>query len=363
MSTSIAALSSSKIKDAAGIAAGGADARPERILELAGEVGDAVRSRTGAIRAITGQTKILALNALIESARAGDAGRGFAVVANEVKAVSSQIEQVAQALELELSSKVGALEEVGARMVEDVRGQRLADLAFNAIEIIDRNLYERTCDVRWWATDSAIVQAAASRSPEACGFASRRLGVILDAYTVYLDLWIVGPDGRVLATGRPDRFRCTGLDVSGDAWFRDAMARSSGDDYAVADISTVGGLEGRQSATYAAPIFAQGAKTGQKLGVLGVHFDWGPQAGTVVGGVRLREDEAARTRVLLLDRDLRVIAASDGQGILTSRFPLETGGRDQGFYTDGSGAVVAFARTPGYETYKGLGWYGCIVQH
>lgn len=337
-------------------------ARPERILELAEEVGRTVTVRTNAIRSITGQTKILALNALIESARAGDAGRGFSVVANEVKAVSTQIEQVAKDLESELSSRVRALESLGARMVEEVRGGRLADLAHNAVEIIDRNLYERTCDVRWWATDSAIVQAASTRSDADAAFAGRRLGVILDAYTVYLDLWIVGTDGRVLANGRPGRHAVKGLDVSGENWFRDALACGSGDDYAVADIAVCRALGGLQTATYAAPIFADGAKTGTKLGVLGIHFDWGQQADTVVRGVRLTGDERSRTRVLLLDRNHRVIAASDGQGVLDTTFPLEAAGRDMGFYPIPGGGMVGFARTPGYETYQGLGWYGCLVQ-
>ena len=39
----------------------------------------------------------------------------------------------------------------------------MVDLALNAIEFIDRNLYERTCDVRWWATDSAVVDCVALR--------------------------------------------------------------------------------------------------------------------------------------------------------------------------------------------------------
>ncbi len=36
-------------------------------------------------------------------------------------------------------------------MSHRANGERLVDLALNAIEIIDRNLYERSCDVRWWA--------------------------------------------------------------------------------------------------------------------------------------------------------------------------------------------------------------------
>ncbi len=75
---------------------------PERIIELTGLVGSAVRDKVKRVKAITSQTKILALNALIEAARSGDAGKGFAVVAGEVKGVSAQIEDVTAELEGEV---------------------------------------------------------------------------------------------------------------------------------------------------------------------------------------------------------------------------------------------------------------------
>ena len=53
-------------------------------------------------------------------------------------------------MEAELKNALDELRSVGGRMVKNVRGQRLVDLCRNSIEIIDRNLYERTCDVRWW---------------------------------------------------------------------------------------------------------------------------------------------------------------------------------------------------------------------
>jgi len=60
-------------------------------------------------------------------------------------------------------------------------------------------------------------------------------------------------------------------------------------------------------------------------------------------------------------RDGCIIAASDGQGILSERVSLSLNGQRSGFYHDRSGMLVAFHATPGYETYRGLGWYGVIV--
>ena len=104
------------------------------------------------------------------------------------------------------------------------------------------------------------------------------------------------------------------------------------------------------------------APTASRSACSPIHFDWEPQARAIVKGVRLSESEKARTRVLLVDADKRVIAASDEQGILSERIQLDTGGRKHGFYHDGNGHAVAFHETPGYETYAGLGWYGVILQ-
>jgi len=336
--------------------------RPERILDLSERLSTVAGEKIGEIARVNRAAKMLSINALIVAARAGEAGKGFAIVAEEFKKISTEIDAVAAALESQVRTDLDELTAIGGAILGHMRGQRLADLALNAIEIVDRNLYERTCDVRWWATDSAVVTCVGAPSPATARHASQRLGVILDAYTVYLDLWICDASGRVVATGRPDRYPAARNSSAADTpWFRDAMKTASGDDFIACDIERVKALNDAPVATYATAIREEGLSNGKVLGVLGVHFDWKPQAQAVVDGVRLTHEERSRSRVMLLDQRGRVLASSDGRGVLTEVFPLNTAAGVMGSYADGD-LTVGYARTPGYETYKGLGWYGCLAQ-
>ena len=330
------------------------------IAELTAEVGRIAQDKIGRIQQITAQAKMLALNARIEAARAGEAGRGFAVVAQEVRGIGAAIEGLAQELESGLSSRIADLQRSVDAVAARTQGERLVDLALNAVELIDRNLYERTCDVRWWATDAAVIGCAARPDREAADHAAARLGVILSAYTVYLDLWLCGRDGTVLANGRPGRYpQLRGASVAGERWFRDALALR-GDDYVPGEVRVEPRLGAAPVATYAAAIRDGG---GSACGVLAVHFDWEPQARAIVRGVRISEADRARTRVVLVDAQRRILAASDGKGVLSETLPVGFDGRESGVARDArSRTVTAFHRTPGYETYQGLGWYGAIVQ-
>jgi methyl-accepting chemotaxis protein len=93
---------SSRIANDAVAQAKKTDARINALSQAAGRIGDVVKL----ITAIAEQTNLLALNATIEAARAGEAGRGFAVVASEVKALASQ---TAKATE-EIGTQIGAMQ-------------------------------------------------------------------------------------------------------------------------------------------------------------------------------------------------------------------------------------------------------------
>ena len=90
-----------------------ADADTVALIHAADRIGDV----TKLIQNIARQTHLLALNASIEAARAGDAGRGFAVVASEVKSLSQQTAHATDAI----ASQIGAVQTSTVNVVDAIR--------------------------------------------------------------------------------------------------------------------------------------------------------------------------------------------------------------------------------------------------
>ncbi len=112
--------------------------RIKRLGESSQEIGEI----TELISDITEQTNVLALNAAIQAASAGDAGRGFSVVAEEVQRLAErsgdatrQIAALVKTIQSDTQDAVGAMERSTQGVVE---GARLSDAAGNALGEIDR---------------------------------------------------------------------------------------------------------------------------------------------------------------------------------------------------------------------------------
>lgn len=310
------------------------------------------------------QIRLLAINALIEAARAGDTGKGFAVVANEVQRLAQTATEIAEKFETRVLGRIGLGRSMADALVVEMEGVRLTDLAQTLVQLIVRNLFERTADVRWWATDSALWQALSSDDPAIRAVASERLGVINRFYTVYLDLVLTDLDGRIVASANPAfQRKIAGSTITAEPWFAAARRCGSGDDYIVDDVKPSRLHDGRKALVYATGVREGGRLDGQLLGMLGVYFDWEIQGQAIVEKeANLPPHVAEKTIVMLLDGNNKVIATTRPSLLFTHYALQKKTGQDKGSYYDRNGAIVAFAKTLGYEDYNGLGWYGVVVQ-
>ncbi|MEN0106175.1 MAG: methyl-accepting chemotaxis protein [Pseudomonas sp.] len=101
----------------------------EQVLQLADKVRD-ISQVLDVIRSIAEQTNLLALNAAIEAARAGEAGRGFAVVADEVRALAHRTQQSTQEIEQMVGGiRQGTDQAVNAMQNSNQRARSTLDVA------------------------------------------------------------------------------------------------------------------------------------------------------------------------------------------------------------------------------------------
>ncbi|GGB43909.1 hypothetical protein GCM10011316_14850 [Roseibium aquae] len=103
--------SSGKAREAAEIATG-TQAKAGQLNENSMRIGDILKM----ISDIAEQTNLLALNATIEAARAGEAGKGFAVVASEVKNLASQTANAT----IEIGQQIEAMQSVTQATVDEI---------------------------------------------------------------------------------------------------------------------------------------------------------------------------------------------------------------------------------------------------
>ena len=347
--------------------------KPEYIGQIATSIKSSLNTSIYDIRDISERTGVIAINGRIEAARSGREGVGFRIVANEFSKLNDEIADISVQMQEKISQEIQTLIGISNGMAKQVRGQRLSQTALSIMDVIDRNLYERTCDVRWWATDPSLVEALSEKTEEKKDYASRRLGVILDSYTVYLDLFLVNDTGIVTANGRPELHQAKGKKLPPSQWYMTALKQRNGSEYSFQSTHESPLVSNKKALVYGCRVDRPGERD-EPLGVLGIFFNWNGLVDAVLGRVcRLDlkediEDHGIPTEISIIDEKGLVLtsttATSEGKEINLPNLKEILDSRKSGYSIiekEKGFSLIAYGYSPGFETYS-TNWYCVIVQ-
>jgi hypothetical protein len=346
--------------------------KPEYIAQIASNIKLNLDNSITDITDLSERTGVIAINGRIEAARSGTQGLGFRIVANEFSKLNDEIIAISTQMQEKISEEVLRLIGISEGMAKQVRGERLSQIALSIMDVIDRNLYERTCDVRWWATDPSLVEALTKKDGETEKYASERLGVILDSYTVYLDLFLLNTQGNIVSNGRENIHKVKEKTSSDASWFKKALRSKDGNEYSFQSTHTSPLVNNEKVLVYSCRVDDENSLSGDPLGVLGIFFNWKGLVDAVLGRVcslDLKEDMEVHnipTNIHIIDEQGVLMASTNesgiGQKITIPHLEniIRSRKTDYDIIESQDGfRLVAYGYSPGFETYA-TGWY-CII--
>jgi chemotaxis signal transduction protein len=207
-----------------------------------------------------------------------------------------------------------------------------------AVDVLTRNLFERTADIGFLATDSAIVDACVARDESLFAALHERLRAYAARYTVYRDIVLMAPDGQVLVrlvggfAGR-SASPIVGRALGGQGGYVEAFERT---DF----------CDGEQALTYSWRV-EQG---GRPVGVLALVFDLEREAEMIFGRLAAHDEVLA-----FVDARQRVVVSNDAARLPPGHLLALRDGA-AALRLDGVAHLAAQRHGQPYQGYPGPGW-------
>jgi len=309
--------------------------------------------------------QLISLNGIVFASKLGKRGGALGPIFNQITRtgdfVTSRMEDILKEMALgELELNLKALE----------------NFSKQAIDLVDRNLFERAADIRWWATDEYFWDALENPSPENFHKASERLKVINGSYTMYRNIVLSDDAGNIVACSRTElRNELSKINVSDQGWFQSGMRSARSQEFAVQDVQK-SPLEKSKSRSlvYSGGVRRKGAREGDAVGVLGILFDWDTETRKILATC-LPCDSTGSTiegsAAFYTNARGEVIETTDEELFpVGSRLDLPVAVQKLGrgethssvFRTATESYLLGSSRTKGYREYEGLAWCAHVVR-
>lgn len=202
----------------------------------------------------------------------------------------------------------------------------LEDMKFQsslAIDIMDRNLYERANDCRWWALTTTFRELLSQTRVDENDRETMNalLAYINDLYTVYSTMFIYDRDGTIVAISNPSDTHTIGKRV-GHSWAEETLRLETTQEYVVSGFEPSALYDNRSTYIYNACIRNF---TGESIGGIGIVFDAEPQFEAMLHDV-LPKDENHEIKdemfAFFIDRRGRVLSSTNRNITVGSTVPL-----------------------------------------
>lgn len=247
--------------------------------------------------------------------------------------------------------------------------QNVQSRAAFAIDVMDRNLYERANDCRWWALDATFRHSLAEKSNDGTRGCGAVLARINSLYTVYTNLILFDAEGRVVAVSQVSEMHRVGESLDAD-WVRQVSMLHSTQDYVVSAFEPSVLYADRATFIYAAAV--QHPETHQTVGGIAIVFDAAPQFEAMLSDALPRDSHGEPipgSFALFLDRDGRVIASSNNTyavgSVASLGLNLESLRNGEGVASivvrDGRSWAIGATMSAGYREYKQTDGYACDI--
>ena len=213
---------------------------------------------------------------------------------------------------------------IGASMASLTKTMVLGDSLFLAdliLDIMDRNLYERANDCRWWALtpDFRKILHQETISPYDRDDMSKILKYINNLYTVYTNLFIYDKNSVIVAVSNDDEKHLIGRSLS-EAWVKKTLQITDSSKYCVSDFNETNLYDGKHTYIYNAPILSLEDES-DVLGGIGIVFDSELEFKAMINEALPKDDEGNVPHGLfsVITTKDQIIIASNNEKYLTGK--------------------------------------------